>query len=522
MMRTTVFLVGCFSSALTAAEPGSLPSGVLGKGTAWETSWFSVEGDAAGPTVLITGGVHGNEPAGSHAANQIRHWPVRRGRLIVVPRVNRLGLEADIRWLPEFRNDKTLRDLNRNFPTAKRPNPVSHLAEALWQFVNEQKPDLVVDLHEGFDFHISNSKSVGSSIIFSASEVRTKHAQAMLAAVNKTVEDENRQFELLSKSGAAAGSLVRASTDTLGIDAFILETTFKDQPVSLRARQHRTMVSSLLQQIGMLDRDCVDVLAKRSGNQINVAMYDSAGASAFGLETLTRVLGATKDISVVRVGPHDIQAGVLEQFDVALFPGGSGSKQGKAIEKAGREKIRSFVRAGGGIVGICGGAYLCSAHYDWSLHVINTAVFNKTIEIPGVGRKSMWYRGGPSPVKMEVSDTAAELLGQVGKVAVRYQNGPIISPGKDKELPEYTPLAWFRSEVVRYEPQRGTMIDTPAIVSAPFGKGRVLSVSPHPESTPGLEQMIVNGVRWAASSAEVRPLKNSPAPRKASPTGQAM
>jgi hypothetical protein len=45
------------------------------------------------------------------------------------------------------------------------------------------------------------------------------------------------------------------------------------------------------------------------------------------------------------------------------------------------------------------------------------------------------------------------------------------------------------------------MINTPAIVVADFGKGRVLSVSPHPEATPGLESIIVNGVRWAAGHA---------------------
>jgi predicted deacylase len=509
MIRTILTLTVALSASHVVAESASNPQGsVLGKGTAWETPWYLVEGEEPGPTVILTGGVHGNEPAGSHAADQIRHWPIRRGRLIVVPKVNRLGLKAETRWLPEFRNDKTLRDLNRNFPTVERPEPASPLAETLWKFVSEQQPDLVVDLHEGFDFHISNPKSVGSSIIFSASEARTKHAQKMLAAVNGSVADEDRQFELLSKSGAASGSLVRACADSLGIDAFILETTIKDQPVSLRARQHRTMVSSLLRDIGMIDRDCVDVLASRRENRINVALYDSAGASAAGLKNLTRALGVASEMSVVRVGPTDIQSGVFSQFDVVLFPGGSGSKQGRAIGKAGRDAVRGFSRKGGGIVGVCGGAYLCSAHYDWSLHVINTAVFNKTVEIPNVGRKSMWYRGGPSNVQMELVDAADGILGKSGEVSVRYQNGPIISPGKDKELPKYTPLAWFRSEVVRYEPQRGTMINTPAIVSSTFGKGRVLSVSPHPEATPDLEKMIVHGVRWAAGSATVPARKN--------------
>lgn len=144
------------------------------------------------PVVFVTGGVHGNEPAGSHAAEQIRHWPVRRGRLIVVPRVNTLGLAAETRWFPLLKDDKKQRDLNRNFPTANRELPHSPVAEALWELVQEQKPDFVIDLHEGFDFHISNPKSVGSSIIFSQTDKRSLLATKMLAAVNATVDDENR------------------------------------------------------------------------------------------------------------------------------------------------------------------------------------------------------------------------------------------------------------------------------------------------------------------------------------------
>lgn len=234
-------------------------TGVLGEKTAWATPWYVVEGTEPGPVVFLTGGVHGNEPAGSYAAEQIRHWPVRRGRLVVVPKVNTLGLAAKTRWFPPLKEDMAQRDLNRSFPTAGRELPQSPVAEALWELVELQKPDFVIDLHEGFDFHRSNSKSVGSSVIFTNTDKRMVLARKMVAAVNATVEEPQRKFDLLSRSGAAKGSLVRACTDRLKIDSFILETTYKDQPLSLRTRQHRRMVSTLLQDIGLIDRDCVDV-----------------------------------------------------------------------------------------------------------------------------------------------------------------------------------------------------------------------------------------------------------------------
>ena len=47
------------------------PSGLLGEGTAFETPWFDHRGEEDGPTSLITGGMHGNEPAGVAAADAI-------------------------------------------------------------------------------------------------------------------------------------------------------------------------------------------------------------------------------------------------------------------------------------------------------------------------------------------------------------------------------------------------------------------------------------------------------------------
>jgi len=254
------FLLPAAFGADSANADGSRASGVLGEKTAWATPWYVVEGRESGPVVFLTGGVHGNEPAGSHAAEQIRHWPIRRGRLIVVPKVNTLGLAAKTRWFPPLNEDTAQRDLNRNFPTSNREFPQSPVAEALWELVESQKPDFVIDLHEGFDFHRSNSKSVGSSIIFSKTDKRMVLAEKMVATVNATVEDQSRKFDLLSRSGAAKGSLVRACTDRLKIDSFLLETTYKDQPLSLRARQHRRMVSTLLQNLGLIDHDCVDVI----------------------------------------------------------------------------------------------------------------------------------------------------------------------------------------------------------------------------------------------------------------------
>lgn len=482
------------SAATTFA--GEVQSGLLGPGEAWETPWYIVDSGAPGPTVLVVGGMHGNEPAGFRATEQIRHWPVAHGKLVILPRVNRLGLAADLRWAPHHRNDRQRRDLNRNFPTLAREQPLTSLCRAVWMFIQKHDPDWVFDLHEGFDFHCNNARSVGSSVI--AFPRHADFAQILKRAVNAGVQP-NRQFVVLAQSGPVRGSLARACAEQLDANSFILETTFKEQPVSLRTRQHRRMVATALLRIGLIEDDCSNCLAPPTPTElVRVAIFDGPGAN----ETkVLRVLDGRPDLFACRIGPKDIRPEILEQFDVLVFPGGSGSKQGKALGATGREHVRQYVKRGGGLLGICAGAYLCTTHYDWSLNVLNAAVFNKSVEVPGQGRKSLWYRGPATNIDVEITNAGAEILGIEGLHSIRYQNGPILSPDSHANLPAYRPLAYFRSENGIYPQQEGTMVGAPAVVTAQWGKGRVLAISPHFETTKGREAVIVRAIEYAVQSA---------------------
>ena len=96
----------------------------------------------------------------------------------------------------------------------------------------------------------------------------------------------------------------------------------------------------------------------------------------------------------------EIQQGKLADFQVVLFPGGSGSAQGRKLDKLGREQVRQFVSDGGGYIGICAGAYLASADYDWSLHLLDAKVL-------GIEH---WARGFGT-VQLRVSEGTGKHLG---------------------------------------------------------------------------------------------------------------
>jgi putative intracellular protease/amidase len=263
-------------------------------------------------------------------------------------------------------------------------------------------------------------------------------------------------------------------------------TSASPQPISRRARQHRVMVHALLAHLKMVDpKQNIDRLTARdtSSDKTWVALYDAGGTGGKGPGSLLRILSEA-GMNVVPVGPDEIVAGSLAQFHMVIFPGGTGSGEASAIGEAGRKQVRQFVEQGGGYMGICAGAYLCLGHYDWSLHLLN----GKTVS-------PYWNRGG-ADLKLELTPQGRAILGdRPGLFDVRYHSGPVICPAKVEGLANYEVLAYFRTEINGKSAPPGQMIGSPAIACGPFGKGRVMFISPHPEQTAGLEDLVVRAAR---------------------------
>ncbi len=238
--------------------------------------------------------------------------------------------------------------------------------------------------------------------------------------------------------------------------------------------------------------------AKRNSTPIRLALFDAGLDDGSATKDLKRFLDTESTFAWKCVSSADIRAGVLEKFDIVIVPGGSASKQAAMLGDDGRQAVRRFVRAGGGYVGICGGAFLATAKYDWGMALVNAKPLTGKINILGEGLVSISVRG-TGIVKMELTDAGKTVLSDSrGLVDIRYSGGPIISPAGMNDLPEYVSLATFRTEVWRYEPQKGTMIDTPAIIAGRFGKGSVIVFGPHPEMTEGLESLIGRAIQATA------------------------
>jgi predicted deacylase len=498
--RTVKHLSALLAAALFAA-PAALhaaamtTTNILLPGTRFETGCYMIDAGRPGPTVFIVGGVHGNEPAGAVAAEGIRHWPIQKGRLLVIPRANVPGLEANKRLIPGL--ETNVSNLNRNYPRAGQPDHEARgeLAQAIWKIATDNKVDWVLDLHEGYDFHQLNEKSVGSSIICFPLAEGQAAADEMLAAVNATIT--NTQIQFVRREMPIDGSLARAAGEHLHVPGMTLETTTK-QPMEKRVQQHHLAVQTLLARLGMMEASAASTAAKRVPDAdpaaaplklqpIRVALYKGPGTGGKGPPELLKKLNAPNaPTALTEVSPDDIRAGVLTNFDVVIFAGGSGSAEAKAIGEEGRAEVEKFVGHGGGYVGICAGAYLATAGYPWSLKIINA----KTLS-------PKWQRGR-AVLKMELTPEGAGILGGATNVDVVYHQGPVVGPANDPNLPPYLPLAYFRTEVASNDTPKGIMINSPAIFAGQFKQGKVVCISPHPEQTAGLEYIVPQAVSWVS------------------------
>lgn len=160
------------------------------------------------------------------------------------------------------------------------------------------------------------------------------------------------------------------------------------------------------------------------------------------------------DIAYDKLNGKDIGQGELESCSVLIIPGGYTKKAVNTLEGGGFTKIREFMAKGGGYIGICAGAYLASGRV------------NVSGKPDGVGVADIKnVRKSDSGMRRIHLKTHQITRGLKGGLKIYRQNGPEIV------LPEGSKM----NKVATYQNGKG------AIVAGPYGKGKVVIFSPHPE-----------------------------------------
>ena len=180
--------------ATPSAPPTPHPRGreevALMEGTEWETSLVATHSGVEGPTLLVLGGVHGNEPGGWMAADGIAEWEPARGSLLVAPRANVTAISLF------ERTTDALGDLNRLYPGSFDAElPMARMAAHIVDVARRYEVDVVLDLHESWGFYAERGENAGTAFLGPddhdrAGGDRVPFARLIAGRVNRQIELE--------------------------------------------------------------------------------------------------------------------------------------------------------------------------------------------------------------------------------------------------------------------------------------------------------------------------------------------
>ena len=218
-------------------------------------------------------------------------------------------------------------------------------------------------------------------------------------------------------------------------------------------------------------------------------LTDAACTDGKSRDAVWKVISGAEHFDAVQVNVEELRAG-LNEFDVIIFPGGTGSGQGRALTVDGAKQISEYTRNGGGVIAICAGGYLVAEGYSdetRAIELVNAKLWDG----------ENWERG-ESFIKV-----ATVANGDSNSThTMWFENGPIFVPAGRDDLPAYTPLVRYVTDMSAPDAPSDMMKGRDAIIAAPFGKGRVIVFGPHPELSPEVNHWLVNAVHWAAGNGD--------------------
>lgn len=217
--------------------------------------------DPAGPTVLVVGGIQGDEPGGFSAAGMLAsHYTILKGNVWVVPNLNFPSIINRSRGLHG--------DMNRKFARLGKDDPEYGTVEKIKSIILNPQVDLVLNLHDGSGFYrprwedgIRNPLRWGQSVIIDQ-ETMTSSRFGNLASMGELAVSEVNNALLvpehqyyLKNTRTREGDVEMEKTLTYfaitnGKPAFGIEAS-KDFNTQTRAYYHVRLLESFMRQAGI-------------------------------------------------------------------------------------------------------------------------------------------------------------------------------------------------------------------------------------------------------------------------------
>lgn len=231
---------------------------------------------------------------------------------------------------------------------------------------------------------------------------------------------------------------------------------------------------------------------KNTEDKIKVAVFTGNGASKTCILESLEALRIDTGIIGKEISAAQIQNDELNNFDVIIFPGGSGSKELLNLGETGKQKVHEFIKEkGGGIVGICAGGYLLSK--------TPTYPSLKLADVMNIDREH--YARGRGLVEFKLSPKGKTLFSELKNQSLflQYYDGPVLEP--TDSLAQYDELATYVTDIhANKDIPHDITPGTGFMLSQNIGKGKLFIIAGHPESTPGMRWIVPRMVRIVSNN----------------------
>jgi len=243
--------------------PAGASERLLLEGTAYETPLTITHSGEPGPVLIVLGGVHGNEPGGRLAAEEVAAWSPVAGSLAVIPRANAVAIE---RW---ERTSDDLGDLNRLYPGNPESDlPMERLAAQIVALGKELRATVLLDLHESWIFYAERQQDgpafIGQTVTSGVGPMAPQLGHAVIARVNSGIAVERDLLiardgsAFRAPDGTAVSGLSSRGRSSLslgghvpGLTPILAEMGQENQAVDRRVELHLSLVRATMDELAM-------------------------------------------------------------------------------------------------------------------------------------------------------------------------------------------------------------------------------------------------------------------------------
>ena len=218
-------------------------------------------GSGHGPTLLVLGGIQGDEPGGfSAAALLATHYRIRTGSVWVVPDLNFPSILQRHRGL--------FGDMNRKFAAIDSKDPEFDTITRIKNLLLNEQVDLILNLHDGSGFYrpvwedaLHNPKRWGQSVIIDQASMDAPRFNSLFetaglveSEVNQTLLEPGHRYHTYNTL-TAQGNVEMAKTLSWfavrnGKPAFGIEAS-KEFGTEYRAYYHLNVVEAFMRRMGI-------------------------------------------------------------------------------------------------------------------------------------------------------------------------------------------------------------------------------------------------------------------------------